>query len=299
MRRGGRLTLRFSYADAALQLRCASATLRFGYADAGEDGMDGQVNEVRADLAARLLGAENGRSPIEPLTDEYPNLSVDDAYQIQARIIDAKLAAGGVQIGWKAGFTSRAMQKQMGVNEPNYGCLLDSAVVKAELSMGELIHPRVEPEIAFVMDMDLSGPGVTAEQVLAATRWVCPCIEVVDSRIKDYRFQAVDNIADNSSAARLVMGATMYKPDDFDLRLVGVVLEKDGEVVETGAGAAALGDPALSVAWIANQLTSAGKVLREGQIVITGGLTAAPYVRQGDEVVARFDRLGPVQLQVV
>lgn len=257
------------------------------------------MNQVQDDLAAQLLAAEIGRTAIDPLTDEHPNLTVDDAYQIQNRIVAAKLTSGGSIIGWKAGFTSRAMQKQMGVDQPNFGCLLESAIVKSELSMDELIHPRVEPEIAFIMGRDLAGPGVTADQALAATRWVGPCIEVVDSRIKDYRFQAQDNIADNSSAARIVLGDSLFAPDDFDLRLLGVVLEKDGDVIETGAGAAALGHPARSVAWIANQLTEAGKLLREDQIVITGGLTAAPYVNRGEKVSALFDHLGPVHLQVV
>lgn len=257
------------------------------------------MNQVRDELAAQLFAAEMEHSAIEPLTAEHPNLTVDDAYQIQNRIVDAKLTSGGTIIGWKAGFTSLAMQKQMGVDQPNYGCLFDSSVVKSELSMDELIHPRVEPEIAFIMGRDLEGPGVTADEALAATRWVGPCIEVVDSRIKDYRFQAQDNIADNSSAARIVLGDSLFAADDFDLRLLGVVLEKDGEVVETGAGAAALGHPARSVAWIANQLAEAGKMLREDQIVITGGLTAAPYLKRGERVSALFDHLGPVHLQVV
>ena len=261
--------------------------------------MDTRGTEVWDDLAARLIAAERERTAIEPLTDQNPDLTVGDAYQIQDKIIRAKLAGGAEVIGWKAGFTSRAMQQQMGVDQPNYGCLLDGAVVKSELSVDELIHPRVEPEIAFIIGRDLAGPGVTADQVLAATRWVCPCIEVVDSRIKDYRFQAPDNIADNSSAARLVLGDSLFAVDEFDLRLVGVVLEINDEVVETGAGAAALGDPAHSVAWVANQLTAAGKVLRKDQIVISGGLTAAPYVKRGDKVMALFDRLGAVQLRLV
>ena len=257
------------------------------------------MNKVWDNLAARLMAAEHQAAAIEPLTGEYADLTTDDAYIIQELIIDAKLAAGADVIGWKAGFTSRAMQQQMGVDQPNYGCLLDGAIVETELSLEGLIHPRVEPEIAFIIGRDLVGPEVTAAEARSATRWVCPCIEIVDSRFKDYRFQPPDNVADNSSAARLVIGESLFAVDEFDLRLIGVVLEKGDEVVETGAGAAALGDPALSVAWIANQLAASGKILRKGQIVITGGLTVAPYVKRGDKVAALFDRLGPVRLDIV
>jgi 2-keto-4-pentenoate hydratase len=185
----------------------------------------------------------------------------------------------------------------MGVAEPNYGCLLESVVIDGDLHLDELIRPRVEPEVAFIMGEDVSGPGVTADRILRATRWVCGCIEVVDSRFADYRFRLEDNTADNSSSARLVLGEKLLPVDGLDLRLLGAALLKNGEVMLTGAGAAALGHPARSVAWIVNELARAGETLRAGQIVISGGLTSAPFIEKGDQFTAWFDHLGPVSVR--
>lgn len=255
--------------------------------------------ERRDDLVQKLLDAERYRAPLFPFTDTMPDFSLTDAYGVQRAIVGQKVAAGAKVVGWKAGFTSAPMREQMGVAAPNYGCLLDSVFIAGELHIEELINPRVEPEIAFVMGEDVFGPGVTPDRILQATRWVCGCMEVVDSRFAGYRFRLEDNTADNSSSARLVIGETLVPVDGLDLRLIGAVLEKDGEVLLTGAGAAALGHPARSVAWIANELAKAGEGLRAGQVVISGGLTSAPFIGVGDSYTASFDRLGSVSLQGV
>ena len=248
-----------------------------------------------SELAARLAKAAADRTPIAPLSDEWPGLDAAAGYAIQAL---AREQAGPLA-GWKLGVTSRAKQAQAGIHEPVRGFLARANALDLgePLVAGELIQPRAEPEIVFILGRDLSGPAVTAADVLAATAGVATGIEILDSRYRDYRFTMPDVIADNTSAGRFVVGAPV-PPDGIDLRLAGVVLEHDGEVAATAAGAAALGHPAAAVAWLARSLAAAGEGLRAGQVVLSGGLTAAVPVRPGDVVVASIDRLGVAELAV-
>ena len=245
------------------------------------------------ELAARLAKATADRAAIPPLSDGLPGLDAATGYAIQAV---AREAAGPLA-GWKLGATSRAKQAQVGVHEPVRGFLASASALDLgePLVTAQLIQPRAEPEIVFVMGRDLSGPAVTAADVLAATAGVAAGIEILDSRFVDYRFTVPDVIADNTSAGRYVVGAPV-PPDGIDLRLAGVVLEHNGEVTATAAGAAALGHPAAAVAWLVRALAAAGDGLRAGQIVLSGGLTAAVPLRTGDVVVATIDRLGTVEL---
>jgi 2-oxo-3-hexenedioate decarboxylase len=251
------------------------------------------VTEDITGLAARLAKAVADRAAIPPLSGDLPALDAAAGYAIQAL---AQEAAGPLA-GWKLGVTSRAKQAQVGLDEPVRGFLATANALDlgAPLRTGELIQPRAEPEIVFLMGRDLSGPAVTAADVLAATAGVATGIEILDSRFVDYRFKVPDVIADNASAGRYVVGAPV-SPDGIDLRLVGVVLEHNGEVTATAAGAASLGHPAAAVAWLARSLAAAGEGLRAGQIVLSGGLTAAVPIRSGDVVVATIDRLGAVEL---
>ena len=248
-----------------------------------------------SELAARLAKAAADRTPIAPLSDELPGLDAAAGYAIQAL---AREQAGPLA-GWKLGVTSRAKQAQAGIHEPVRGFLTRSNALDLgePLVTGELIQPRAEPEIVFILGRDLSGPAVTAADVLAATDGVATGIEILDSRYRDYRFTMPDVIADNTSAGRFVVGAPV-PPDGIDLRLAGVVFELGGEVAGTAAGAAALGHPAAAVAWLARSLAAAGEGLRAGQVVLSGGLTAAVPVRPRDVVVASIDRLGVVELAV-
>jgi len=248
-----------------------------------------------SELAARLAKAAADRTPIAPLSDEIPELDAAAGYAIQAL---AREQAGPLA-GWKLGVTSRAKQAQAGIREPVRGFLARANALDLgePLVTGELIQPRAEPEIVFILGRDLSGPAVTAADVLAATAGVAAGIEILDSRYRDYRFTMPDVIADNTSAGRFVVGAPV-PPDGIDLRLAGVVFELGGEVVGTAAGAAALGHPAAAVAWLARSLAAAGEGLRAGQVVLSGGLTAAVPVRPRDVVVASIDRLGVVELAV-
>jgi 2-keto-4-pentenoate hydratase len=244
-------------------------------------------------LAARLAKAAADRTATPPLSGELPALDAAAGYAIQA----VAQEAAGPLAGWKLGVTSRAKQAQVGLDEPVRGFLASANALDlgAPLRTGELIQPRAEPEIVFLIGRDLSGPAVTAADVLAATAGVATGIEILDSRFVDYRFTMPDVIADNASAGRYVVG-TPVSPDGIDLRLVGVVLEHNGDVTATAAGAASLGHPAAAVAWLARSLAAAGEGLRAGQIVLSGGLTAAVPIRSGDVVVATIDRLGAVEL---
>jgi 2-keto-4-pentenoate hydratase len=256
--------------------------------------MDALAPETLKLLARRLLDAEARRTPLAPLTDEHPALTMAEAYRVQDTVAAVKQARGARVIGRKAGFTSRAMQQQMGVGEANHGYLLDYMLLTDAVPTAELIQPRVEPEIAFLLARDLAGPGVTPLHAMRATRWLAPALEIVDSRFRDYQFRAPDNTADNSSAARVVVGAWLEPSDLPDLAEEQVALAHNGAVVERGVGAAALGHPALALAWLANKLADQDSGLRAGDLVISGGLTAAPRVQAGDQVTARFATLGEV-----
>jgi 2-keto-4-pentenoate hydratase len=244
------------------------------------------------ELSERLLEAERGRSPIAPLTDEWPDLSMEEAYEVQRLGIEARAEE---PVGYKLGFTSEAMRNQMGIPSPNHGVLTERMISGREVDLSSLIHPRVEPEVAVRTKEDLSGPDASAEEVRRAVEWVYPAIEVVDSRFAKYRFLLPDNTADNSSAARFVLGEPV-SPDDFpDLRSVAVSLRKDGEEIDSGLGSNAMGDPFAAVAWLVNALHERGNVLAAGSVVLTGGLTKAHPVGEGGIFAAEFDGFGRVE----
>jgi 2-keto-4-pentenoate hydratase len=249
-----------------------------------------------SNLAARLAKAVSDVAAIGPLSEEFPDLDAQAGYAIQAL---ARQQAGPLA-GWKLGLTSRAKQAQVGIGEPVRGFLARANALDLgqPLVTSDLIQPRAEPEIVFIMGRDLAGPDVTAADVLAATDGVATGIEVLDSRFTDYRFTTPDAIADNTSAGRFVVG-TPVSPRGIDLRLAGVVLEHNGQVTATAAGGASLGHPAAAVAWLVRALAAAGEGgLLAGQVVLSGGLTAAVPVRPGDVVVVSIDRLGVVELAV-
>ncbi len=247
-------------------------------------------------LADELWQAGTTGVPVEPLSDRYPDLDIDDAYAIQTRVIERRVAAGARPIGRKVGLTSRPMQQLLGVQEPDYGILLDDMAVEDgdEIPIGGLVQPRVEAELAFVMARDLAGPGVTTANALAAMAGVLPAIEVVDSRVAGWRIRLVDTVADNASSGLVVLGGRLRAVDELDLRLVGVVVSRNGEVIDTGAGAAALGNPARCVAWLANKLASFGAGLRAGDVVLPGAVHRMVDVVPGDVFRAEFAYLGAV-----
>jgi 2-oxo-3-hexenedioate decarboxylase len=249
-------------------------------------------------IAARLIEAAERRTAIEPLTNTYPDLDPDTAYTVQDAVVQARVDAGAVVIGAKLGLTSVAKQRQMNVAEPLYGWLTDDMQLDTgqTLTCADYIQPRCEPEVAFLLKDDLAGPHVLAAHVLAATALVFPAIDVLDSRFAGYKFTGADVIADNSSCAGFVLGGQGVEPRGFDLRLTGCAFEKNGVLLATASGAAVLGHPAASVAWMVRRMAARGRGLTAGQIVMAGALTEAVAVAPGDTVVARFDRLGTVEL---
>jgi len=248
---------------------------------------------MSASNSERLDAAQRGVAAIAQL-DLAPDLAA--AYRIQHELIGHRLARGERLVGCKLGFTSKAKMAQMGVSEIIVGRLTDAMRIGdgADVDLTGFIHPRVEPEVAFRLSrqVDLDDP---ATDIASCVDAVAPAIEIIDSRYQDFRFTVTDVVADNTSAGRYVVG-TPVDPQGIDLRLVGVVLEKNGKVSATASGAAVLGHPASAVAWLARQLWTEGEGLQAGEIVLSGGLTAAVPVASGDVVVASIDRLGSVEL---
>jgi 2-keto-4-pentenoate hydratase len=250
-------------------------------------------------LADMLLTAEVSRKPIAPLTETDPGITVDEAYRVQLRIMEIKKSAGQIVVGKKIGLTSLAMQTMLGVKEPDYGHILNGMVVMEgeKIPAADLIAPRMEGEIAFVLKEDLKGPGVTLTEVIRCTEGVIPALEIIDSRVKDWKIKLPDTVADNASSARIVVGGVLSPLPGIDLRTVGMVLEKNGEVLATAAGAAVLGHPAQAVAWLANKLAAYGIPLRKGELILSGALTAAAPIVAGDFFRADFGLLGDVKIK--
>jgi 2-oxo-3-hexenedioate decarboxylase len=244
-------------------------------------------------LAARLLEAIRQRSPIAPLTAEHPELMVEEAYRVQDLVVEE---LGGREAA-KLGLTSKAKQQQMHVDSPLSAWLAPGSRLEPgqPLVVADLIQPRIEPEIAFVLGRDVPGPATVAD-VLAATERIVPALDVLDSRFEGYGFTLVDVIADNGSAARYAIGGPGSEPGGFDLRVTGCVFERNDELVATAAGAAVLDHPAAAVAWFAGELAKRGRSLDAGTTVLAGALTAAVAVEPGDVVRATFDRIGTVEV---
>jgi 2-keto-4-pentenoate hydratase len=253
---------------------------------------------TRAELAADLAEAERTRVPMSPLIVAYPGIDVVDAYEIQLINIRQRIAEGAVVVGHKVGLSSEAMQKMMGVDEPDYGHLLADMEVFEHVPVpaAKYLFPRVEVEVGFILAEDLPGAGCTEDDVLAATAAYAPSIELIDTRIKDWKIALCDTIADNASSAGYVLGPARVSPKDIDITAIDAVLTRNGEVVAEGRSDAVLGNPVTAVAWLARKVDSFGVRLRAGDIVLPGSCTRAIDARPGDEFVADFVGLGAVRL---
>ena len=257
--------------------------------------------------AASLVVARRERRPVPPLHETYPGLDVDGAYAVQSTAAGVREQEEGDEVvGHKVGLTSRAMQEMLGVDTPDFGRLWASETVRDAdptsgatpvLDAGRYVAPRIEPEIAFVLSRRLSGPGVTVADVLAATDHVVASLEVIDSRVVDWRIALVDTVADEASGAGAVLGGPPRAPGEVDLPAVEVALSVDGQVVETGRGDAVLGHPAAAVAWLANTLGERGVALEAGHLVLPGSCTRAVPVAAGSTVRADFRGLGAVEVR--
>lgn len=250
-------------------------------------------------LTDRIEAAQRNASAITKLTDDFPQMTLGDGYAVQLNLLRRWLAQGQRHVGWKAGLTSKAKMDQMGVRVPTIGFLLADMFRPegSRVATNDLVHPRVECEIAFVTKADLSGPDCTGEAVLAATDFVVPAIEIIDSRFSGFKFDLPSVVADNSSSARYITGGRARLPQDIDLTSLGVVLEKNGEPLAMAASAAVMGQPAKGVAMLVNVLHELGLSLPAGSFVMSGAITEAFPVQSGDFICARFQELGSVALR--
>lgn len=259
--------------------------------------MDRRVILKYADL---LYEAERDRSPILPLTEQDAELTIDDAYAIQLENVDRVTAMGHVISGKKIGLTSPGMQKQLGVNEPDYGHLF--AAMECEdgrVDTGQLILPKIEAELAFVLASDLTGGKVTAGDVISATEYVVGAFEIVDSRVADWRIKLVDTVADNASSGRYILGKKRIRPSYLDLPSINMRLYKNGVQVGEGTGSAVLGDPSAAVAWLANRLWDYGVTLKKGEVILSGAFSAAPVAQKGDRFRVEFSSFGDVEAKFI
>lgn len=252
--------------------------------------------ETIAKLAEHLENAELKAHDVTKITDDHPDMDWDDAYAIQDEIRRRKQARGHKIVGLKAGLTSFAKMKQMGVETPVFGFVADymARPEGSEIKIGELIHPKVEAEICVVTKAPLKGPGCHVGAVMAAVDFVLPAVEIIDSRYRDFKFDLKSVIADNTSSSRFVIGGRSRNLDELDLRTLGVVLEINGEIKSMACGAAVLGHPLAAVAMMANHLGARGQEIPAGTFIMTGGVTEALQVQKGDSVNVRFQDLGTV-----
>lgn len=252
-------------------------------------------------LAEHIENAELNVHDITKVTNDFPDMTFGDAYDIQWEIRRRKEARGNKVVGMKMGLTSWAKMAQMGVETPVYGFLADYFSVPdgGDIDTSRLIHPKIEAEVAFVTKAPLKGPGCHIGDVLAATDFIIPAVEVIDSRYENFKFDLISVVADNASSTRFITGGRMAKVEDVDLKTLGVVMEINGEVVELGAGAAVLGHPASSVAMLANMLGERGEEIPAGTFIMTGGITAAVAVKKGDNITVRYQDLGSVSAKFV
>lgn len=255
------------------------------------------IEQLGTELYQALVDAKT----VKPLTDRHPDITIEDAYKIQQQLMKLHLNAGERVIGKKIGVTSKAVMNMLGVYQPDFGYLTDGMVYNEgqAVPMSRLIQPKAEGEIAFVLKKTLKGPGISSADVLAATEGVMACFEIVDSRIQDWKIKIQDTVADNASCGVFVLGDRLVDPRDVDLQTCGMVLEKNGDIVATGAGAAALGAPANAVAWLANTLGRLGIALEAGEVVMSGSLAIMVPVAAGDNLRVTIGGIGSCSVRFI
>ncbi|WP_374241870.1 2-oxopent-4-enoate hydratase [Zoogloea sp.] len=248
-----------------------------------------------------LYEALVNRKAVAPLTDREADITIEDAYQIQQRMIQRRLDTGETIIGKKIGVTSKVVMDMLKVDQPDFGMMTSGMVFNEgeAIDTSTMIAPRAEAEVAFVLKSDLQGPGVTAADVLRATECVVPCFEIVDSRIQDWKIKIQDTVADNASCGVLVLGGLRKSPRDIDLALAGMVLEKNGEVISTSTGAAVQGSPVNAVAWLANTLGRLGIPLKAGEVILSGSQSPLVPVKAGDSLVCSVGGLGSTSVRFI
>lgn len=263
--------------------------------------------ELALELAKQHEQARRKVKAIDPITVEHPDLTIDDAYAVQQAWVELQISEGANLVGRKIGLTSRAMQQQMKIDEPDFGALLDYMIMRSgvELRHAEFVDPKLEVEIAFIIGRRLSGDSVTVEQVLDATEYIQPALELIDAR--SYRVHPitkqartiVDTIADNAADAGVILGGEKVRPTDVDMRWIGAIFSCNGVVEETGLAAGVLGHPANGIAWVARRIAPYGLAIEPGQIILAGSFTRASPTHPGDQFVADYGPLGTVTCNFV
>jgi 2-oxo-3-hexenedioate decarboxylase len=254
------------------------------------------------ELAKYLIKAEEHQNAVSCITDKFPEFDKSMGYRVQNELINIKREQGHEMIAYKMGLTSQAKMTQMGVNEPIYGTIFDYMVVpnKGKIAMNNIIHPKVEAEIGFILEEEIEGPNITREEVLEKTKWVIPALEIIDSRFENFKFRLPDVIADNTSASRVVFGNHLFDRRDFEMDSIGVKLSINGELRAEGTSDAVLGNPADSVAMLANMMNRNGLgKIPKGTLVLTGGITEAVLFNQGDYISARYNGMGEVSFHAI
>lgn len=257
----------------------------------GHNSMDTELINQCGD---ELYDAWRERRVLSPLLERFPDIAIADSYAIQLRMVGRRVQAGETIVGKKIGVTSKPIQDFLGVFEPDFG-QLTSGMVRTEkdgVDLGQMIQPKAEAELAFVLERDLVGPGITATDVIRATAYVAPCFEIVDSRIKDWQIKIQDTVADNASCGVFILGDQKGDPRKLDLTLAGMVLQKNGELFSTGVGAAVQGSPVNAVVWLANTLGRLGLPFRAGEVILSGSQSSLVPVADGDELVCTVGGLG-------
>lgn len=257
-----------------------------------------------ADAASRLYEAERTRTPIRQLSLQYPDMTIDDAYAVQRALVELKIADGRTVRGRKIGLTSKVMQRAVSISEPDYGALFDDMFFDdgGTVPANRFIRPRVEVELAFVLGETLKGPGVTLYDVLRASEYVTPALEILDARVQmsdpdtGHLRTIVDTISDNAADAGIVLGGNVVQPHDVDLRWVGALLLRNASIEESGLAAAVLGHPGHGVAWLANRLAPHDVALQAGEIILAGSFTKPVFAEPGDTFVADYGPLGTVSV---
>lgn len=254
----------------------------------------------RSKAADILMAAQKDRKQAVQLSATFPAITIEDSYAISTEVANRKIAAGAKLIGHKVGLTSKAMQRSSMIDEPDFGFILDDQMIAdgAKVKHADYCKPRVEVELAFVMGKRLLGPGIGLTDVLRATEYVVPAIEIVDARLQDQR-KITDTVADNGAAAGIALGGRPVGPLDIDLRWVGGIMYRNSEIEETGLAAGVLGHPALGVAWLANKLGSVGTALEPGHLVLAGSFTRVVFAQKGDTLQADFGSLGGIAIQFI
>jgi 2-oxo-hept-3-ene-1,7-dioate hydratase len=255
---------------------------------------------IRTEAARSLIQAERERKPVVQLSKTWPEITLEDAYAIQALVNEMKVAQGSKTIGNKIGLTSKAMQQSSQIDEPDFGVLHDYMMIEdgAKVPFERFIVPRVEPELVFVLGKPLKGPGVGLLDVLRATEYVIPAIEIIDARVQNPR-KIFDTVADNGAAAGLVLGGRPVGPMEVDLRWVSALLYRNADIEESGVAAGVLGHPAVAIAWLANKVAPFGTTLEPGRVMLSGSFTRPVWAKKGDTLRADFGPLGSLSVQFV